>query len=215
MAQPHPPAAPSTGGTEGHPAGLTATSPQVAGPVPAEPPVPRGNRRPLVLIGCALLGIVIGVGGQQLTLTGSGPTATPAPSPSATIVTAPVTPVAPGDTSSFKKRDGVWKSQTYADANFGNLKNGIGLRLDLGTTRPLTSVTFTAENGPLTVELRAGDAPATDGKDYQLVGQPVQADGKTTLPATAGGSHRYWMIWVTKLPPDFVARIADSVVARG
>ena len=112
------------------------------------------------------------------------------------------------------QRDGVWRSQTYSDATFGGLKKGIGLRLDLGAARALTSVTFTAETGPTTVELRAGDTAGTDGSAYALVGSAVQANGATTLPAGAGGSHRYWVIWVTKLPPGLQARIADPV-ARG
>ncbi|MGZ8750621.1 MAG: hypothetical protein ACXWYP_07060 [Pseudonocardia sp.] len=127
---------------------------------------------------------------------------------------ATVIPVSPVE-SSFTKKGTSWRSQTYSDANFGNLKDGIGLLLDLGAARPLTSVAFTAETGPLTVELRAGDTRANNGKSYQLVGSPVQATGPTTMPASTGGSHRYWMIWVTKLPPSgFQARIANPV-ARG
>jgi hypothetical protein len=128
-------------------------------------------------------------------------------------VAATVIPVAPNG-SSFTLKQGSWQSQTYRDTKFGNLKKGIGLLLDLSTARQLTSVTFTAVDGPLTVELRAGDSHATDGNALKLVGPAVQANGATTLPATDGGSHRYWMIWVTQLPPSFQAKIRNPV-ARG
>ena len=209
----------ATGVTEGFPASTTATQPQfgAAGPAGAGWPPSRGlgRRRWLVLVGCAVLGIALGVTSQRLVTTGSDPVASPTPSAGATApVEAKITPVAAAG-SSFTRRDGAWRSQTYSDADFGNLKEGIGLLLDLGTARPLTAVTFTTQTGPLTVELRAGDKATDNGADYTLVGPAVQANGATTLSASAGGSHRYWMIWVTKLPPsEFQARIADPV-ARG
>jgi hypothetical protein len=238
VAQPHRPAAPSTpsstgypgpsytGVTEGLPASVTATNQQVAasgtggGPGYGEPPY--GQRRPglgrqrwLVLGACALLGTAIGVGADRLPTGGSTPSAAPSPTPSATAsVAATVTPFTTSG-SSFTERDGGWRSQRYRDAQFGNLKKGIGLRLDLGSARPLTAVTFTAGSGPLTVELRAGDTPGNDGTAYALVGSAVQANGATTLPATTGGSHRYWVIWVTQLPSSSFQAQIDDVVARG
>jgi hypothetical protein len=179
------------------------------------PPRGLGRQRWLVLVTCALLGIVIGVAAQRLPTTGGTPAAAPSPSPSATAsVAATVTAFTTKD-SSFTLRDGTWSSQSYRDAEFGHLKKGIGLRLDLGTARTLTAVTFTAETGPTTVELRAGDTVSKDGSAYELVGSAVEATGATTLPASAGGSHRYWVLWVTKLPDSgFQARITDPV-ARG
>lgn len=233
MAQPHPSTVPSTRSSAGHPGGdpgsiitssgvtqglassVTATSPHVSAPVADASPRLWSGRRGLILAGCAVLGIVIGVSGQRLTVDRPAPVAALTPSPSPTApVPAQIVPVAASGSSFPSLKDGTYKSQTYADANFGNYKKGIGLRLDLGTARPLTAVTFTAPGGPITVELRAGDTPAKDGTDYPLVGTSVQANGATTLPASTGGSHRYWMIWVTKLSPTFQARIAEPV-ARG
>jgi hypothetical protein len=201
--------------TAGPPASVTTASPQAgsAAPVGLEPRLAMGRRRWLVLAGCALLGTTIGTAGEHLTAPGSTPVVAaskPPPSPAATVVSSKIIPVSVKD-SSFTQRDGAWKSQTYADEYFGNLKKGIGLLLDLETARPLTAVTFNAETGPLTVELRAGDNFASDGSAYRLVGTPVQANGATRLPASAGGSHRFWMIWVTKLPPSCQARISNPV----
>ncbi|MDQ1287923.1 MAG: hypothetical protein QG622_1488 [Actinomycetota bacterium] len=175
-----------------------------------------GPRHWLILGACALLGTVIGTAGFQITnspppVSRLAVPATAAPSTtSATPISTQVVPVAPSGTS-FTFKEGAWRSQTYSDARFGNLKKGIGLLLDLKTARPITGVTFLAQTGPMTVELRAGDTAATTGESFQKVGQPVTANGFTTLPATTGGSHRYWMIWVTQLPPGFQARIADPV----
>lgn len=227
MAQPPRPATPSTsdpavsttGVTEGLPASVTATSPQVNPGYPDDARTRRGGpggRGWLILVACALLGTVLGVGAYRVTSGGDEPSAAPEPSPSATApVEASITPVAAAGSSFKQQKDGSWRSQTYSDPDFGNLKDGIGLILDLGTERPLTAVTFTAETGPMTVELRAGNTKENTGSKLELVGSAVQANGPTSLPATAGGAKRYWMIWVTRLPEDgFQARIADPV-ARG
>ena len=216
MAQPHPHAAPSPDATEGLPPSVTATSPQVGEPSPEHfDSAPARGRRGAILAGCAVLGIVIGVAGQRLPRGTDDPVTTLAPSPSTspTVVAAQVLPVSAKDTS-FRSKAGVWESSHYATQEFGGLKKGIGLRLDLGRARSIRTVTFTAKDGPMTVELRAGDQEATDGSAYQLVGSAVQANGATSLPAASGGSHRYWMIWVTKLPPTLQAKITDPT-ARG
>jgi hypothetical protein len=175
-----------------------------------------GPRHWAVLAACALLGTMIGIVGYQLR--NSLPPATPSVAPttaapsttSVALVSAQITPVSPSGTS-LTMKEGAWRSQRYNDVNFGNLKSGIGLVLDLRTARPLTAVTFTAKSGPMTVELRAGDVMATDGMKMRRVGPAVQANGYTTLPASTAGSHRYWMIWVTQLPPDLQAKIANPV----
>ena len=163
---------------------------------------PSPARRAAVLAACALLGVAAGVAAYRW---GTGDAAPQKAAPAARSTTAPVPVTATISSldpkgSGFPKQDGgVWRSQTYASAQFGNLKEGIGLVLDLGSAKSLRAVTFDVRTGPLTVDLRAADdkAPAVDG--YRKVGAPVTANGRATLPATSGGSHRYWLLWVTSL----------------
>jgi hypothetical protein len=170
----------------------------------ADPPAP--NRRAMILVGCAVLGTLLGLGAQSLT---SGGTSTPpakgGAASSRPTVTAAAT-VASFDPSSggsgFRKDATGWHTQTYRNATFGNLKPGVGLVLDLGSAQKLASVNLDAATAPLTVQLRAGDSPPSSSlSGFQPVGAAAQASGATSLPAAAGGSHRYWMIWVTSLAP--------------
>lgn len=152
-----------------------------------------------ILAGCAVLGIFLGIGGQALT---TGKAATPAPTASAsttTAVAATVRSFDPKGSGFTEKATDSWKTQSYRTADFGNLKEGLGLVLDLGSAQALTAVTFTATPGPITVELRAADSAAGALDGYTAVGGAVTATGATTIPASAGGSHRYWLIWVTAL----------------
>ena len=98
---------------------------------------------------------------------------------------------------------------------FGSLKPGLGLVLDLGSARGVSSVEFDAGTGPLTVELRSADQMASDISGYAAVGKSISATGSTKLTAPGGGKHRYWMIWVTALGPSaggYSASISDIAV---
>jgi hypothetical protein len=94
-----------------------------------------------------------------------------------------------------------WTSQWYATPEFGDLKQGTGLLLDMGRTVTITTVSLSLGSSPgAEVELRLGAAPdlgalpvvttATATRDLLSLrpGTPVQA--------------RYVLVWFTRLPPD-------------
>jgi hypothetical protein len=129
-------------------------------------------------------------------------TAAPTPSASSATVTAPatITSFDPSGGSGFREESGsTWRTQTYRSATFGNLKDGVGLLLDLGSAREVTSATLDVEGGPIAVELRAGDQRAASGGGYQRVANADSASGPTTLTPKDAGKHRYWLVWVTRL----------------
>jgi len=120
--------------------------------------------------------------------------------PSAETIRAEASSVDPSGGSGLRRDGDVWRTQSYASATFGNLKDGVGLLLDLGTARAVTTVSLDVE-GPIDVELRAGDRPAQDGGAFTEVATASGADGATELSGAKGGEHRYWLVWVTRLAP--------------
>jgi hypothetical protein len=148
------------------------------------------------------------------------------PTPTATVA-APITVKSvqssfdprPGG-SGFKQDGKGWHTQSYTTNKFGNYKPGVGLVLDLRSAREVTSVKFDAGAGPITVELRAGDAlptGPTGASDLSKIGaENSAAQGITTLKVPASAKqHRYWMLWVTKLgsgPEGYAAAISDITV---
>jgi hypothetical protein len=191
-----------------------------ARPYPEPGQRPSRGRRGMILTACALVGVGIGLGAQRLVTAGDDGKAAGAGKATVTAAPTPVTAQVSGFSpkgNGFRQQGSAWKTETYTTAKFGNLKPGVGLVLDLGTARALRSVKFNATTGPLTVELRAADSKPSALDDTQRVGAPASANGSTTLPATAGGSHRYWMVWVTSLAPSgggFAAEIA-GLTAQG
>jgi hypothetical protein len=109
-----------------------------------------------------------------------------------------ITSFDPSGGSGFRRDGAAWRTQTYAGPNFGNLKEGVGLLLDLGASLSVSKVTFEVVGGPIAVELRAGDSAGGATSGYQRVAADPSASGPTTLTAK-GGAHRYWLLWVTKL----------------
>ena len=108
----------------------------------------------------------------------------------------------PAGGSGFRQvRPGVWVTQTYRSATYGNLKPGVGLLLDLGGRRDLSSVTANVATPGITLELRAADSPAPSADGFPVVATKDGAAGETTLSAGDAGAHRYWLLWVPLLAP--------------
>ncbi len=141
------------------------------------------------------------VAGVVLTRNGrEGTTPAPGQSGAAVAVDPTITSLDPSGGSGFRKETGsTWRTQTYRSAEFGNLKDGVGLLLDLGSAREVTTVTLDVVGGPIAVELRAGDERASSAGGYRTVASAGSASGPTTLTPKDAGKHRYWLIWVTRL----------------
>ena len=124
-------------------------------------------------------------------------------------------PIAPRG-SGFTEKGANWATNTYnvAEPPFAGLKKGVGLVLDLGSAKAVTSVTFEAVTGPQTVQLRSADQVPSGDDNGKEAGETKQASGKTKLEASAkAGKHQYWMIWVTNPGPTRKAVIGSISVS--
>ncbi len=103
----------------------------------------------------------------------------------------------------------IWKTDHYNNtANFGGLKDGMGILVDLGSPKNVASVKVDFTTPGATVELRAGtqDFPSTADGDkqvestYQTIGTPKVNAGPVVLLNSDGQPHQYLLIWISKLP---------------
>lgn len=181
-------------------------------PVPAAAPVARPRRRSgvsrwlavtvlLVLVAAAVTAVGLARHGRPLGSARSG-----AGAGSALAIRA-VSSVDPSGGSGWRRSGAspataVWRTQHYASADFGGLKPGVGLLIDLGTSRRVISVRTTVGVAGTTVELRAADSTSAAGQHSRLLDTARAASGVTTLRAKDGGTHRYWLVWVPRLGRD-------------
>ncbi|WP_205324620.1 protein kinase family protein [Glycomyces sp. YM15] len=102
-----------------------------------------------------------------------------------------------------------WTTNTYrGDANFGNLKPGMGILIDLGEAKEVASVRVQMTSAGATVGLLGGaedPGDSSEGDQAIVDGFSVLADqvpdADTNIELKAGGETvRYIVVWVTELP---------------
>lgn len=113
----------------------------------------------------------------------------------------------------------AWSTLTYFnDPELGNLKEGVGLVLDLGEAQPVSAVTLDLVGAGTTVELRAGEQLGQMAADFDLVASAEGAGESVTLEPAEPVQARYLLLWLTRLPPvggdEYSAEVAE-VVVRG
>jgi hypothetical protein len=109
----------------------------------------------------------------------------------------------------------AWSTFTYRGSPaFGNLKDGVGLLLDLGGAQAVAGVELTSSTPGATVEIRVADEAGTDLDSFTLAADGT-IDGTTQFafeePATAG----VVLVWITGLVQSgdgFSADIAEVKV---
>lgn len=102
-----------------------------------------------------------------------------------------------------------WTTNTYrGDANFGNLKPGMGILIDLGEAREVASVRVQMTSAGASVGLLGGAEDPGDSSEGDqaivdgftvLADQVPDADTNIELKAD-GEAVRYLVVWVTELP---------------
>jgi hypothetical protein len=119
-----------------------------------------------------------------------------------------------------------WHTDSYKDtANFGNLKSGTGLLLDMGKPVSLSQVQVNVGTiGATTAEIYLGNSAAKSTgalSNFSLAGPKATGTGTLDFKTSAKATGRYVLIWLTgDLPPDpnqsghFQGRIYN-VVVRG
>jgi len=105
-----------------------------------------------------------------------------------------------------------WNTQDYKPpADFGGLKPGMGLLVNLGSAKKVASVQVWLSAPGATIELRSGnndpgssaDGDGTVLSRYTVVGdQHVDAPANVILPGASDQPTQYLLIWISKLPSD-------------
>jgi hypothetical protein len=92
-----------------------------------------------------------------------------------------------------------WHSDRYSSPEFGGLKKGLGLAVDLGEASAVHSVTVTAPGTDGTIELRTADGPDIGASTVVATGR-LTGSGTVELRPTAPVSTRELIVWFTRLP---------------
>jgi cytoskeletal protein RodZ len=103
-----------------------------------------------------------------------------------------------------------WQSQWYATPQFGMLKYGTGLLLDLGRQVTVTSVRLDlGQFGSTDMQIRVGSGTAP--QDLRVAAQASDVGGVVKLTLRHPATARYVLLWFTQLPSDGAGHYQESV----
>jgi hypothetical protein len=194
---------------------------------PAGPPVRRRGAGRVTAISVLVLVAVVGASAAAvhlLTKSPSSPSAgrsstTTTQSPAAATIITPASahgfdalnPADGGDENSNQAANVLdgnsagWATQQYFTSNFGNLKAGTGLILDLGRPVRVGSITVTFGSVPganVQIKMGASDTrSAANLASMTTVASMSDVSGSTTFTVRHPVTDQYLVIWFTKLPP--------------
>ncbi len=91
-----------------------------------------------------------------------------------------------------------WRSRTYLSPDWGNLKDGVGLAIDLGESQEVSEVDISFPQGDYGVEVYVGDEATLDATE---IGSEDEASGDITVTADEAVEGRYLLVWFTRAWP--------------
>lgn len=100
------------------------------------------------------------------------------------------------------KTSTYWETSWYSRADFGGLKSGVGLILDLGKTQQISSVKVDFIGDTTSVELRAASSDTSSMPDSLSAFSKVASGtgSEVTLKPDKAVKARYVLVWLTSLP---------------
>jgi hypothetical protein len=104
-----------------------------------------------------------------------------------------------------RRPDTSWTTEGYNSASFGQLKDGVGLVLDLGSARRARQLdlSLTTAGADFTLYAAVADdvIPPSIENGWQEVGSEQDAARDVEVDLS-GDAHRYYLVWFTSLPSD-------------
>jgi hypothetical protein len=103
-----------------------------------------------------------------------------------------------------------WTTDEYNQANFGSIKPGMGILINLGAPTKVSAVKVLVSQQGATIALGsvtadAGATPAGDdsiAKGFTKIGAAKEDAGTTTVFNVDKDTVQYLLVWVSKLPPS-------------
>ncbi len=92
-----------------------------------------------------------------------------------------------------------WRSRTYLAENWGNLKDGVGLEIDLGDTESVSEVEVSFPQGDYGMQVYVGDEVSLE--DMTEIGSLDEAADTVTITAEEAAEGRYVLVWFDRAWP--------------
>jgi len=104
-----------------------------------------------------------------------------------------------------------WRTVSYRGEDFGGLKSGVGLVLDLGGVQQVASVSLDIGIGPTDVEVRASEQRGDTADAFTTVATVESAAGTVDLIPQRPVEARYLLVWLTRIPVEAGDRYRGAI----
>jgi hypothetical protein len=95
--------------------------------------------------------------------------------------------------------DTGWFTESYSDQDFGGLKDGVGLIVDLGPNEKPQQVVLDVPQKS-SIDVYVGQDASLDGAEK--IGENAEAEGEVTFDVPEKVTGQYIILWYTKVYPD-------------
>ncbi len=103
-----------------------------------------------------------------------------------------------------------WDTEQYSTTAFGGLKPGLGLVLDARRPVKLARLTVTTPTPGFVAQIESG---SSQGGPFSIDSARQTVQGKSSF-SLRGKTARYYVVWITQLPPGRYARISEVTGRR-
>jgi tRNA A-37 threonylcarbamoyl transferase component Bud32 len=194
---------------------------------PAEPPErePRARKRRAWPLLVTLLGVAIAAAVVAVVLAtrggGGGSGGGGSPPPSRQVSLSAVASYDPQGNDRAENDDKLslatdgnpstyWETDHYANQDFGNLKDGLGIVFDAGSAVRLGKLRVRTDTPGFEAIVKAG---ASTAGPFDAVSSNRTVGSDTTFQLNVSSPERYYMLWLTRLPPGDKAHVNEVSAA--
>ena len=105
----------------------------------------------------------------------------------------------------------VWKTERYTDARFPSNKTGVGIYVDANPDVDATSLTVRTpvKGWEAEIYVADGDDPPKEIGGWTKVADGAVRSERKTFKLPGDERHRYYLVWITALPPSGQVEIAE------
>ncbi len=107
----------------------------------------------------------------------------------------------------------TWETERYRTSDFGSLKPGVGIVLDLGSPKQARQLKLQLANGGSSIEVYGSDSvpDSFDGGTQHRLASLPDASRDATLDFAGDASYQYYLVWFTRLPSDPDGGFQDGI----
>jgi serine/threonine protein kinase len=104
-----------------------------------------------------------------------------------------------------------WATEHYSSAQFGRLKDGVGLVLDVGSPQRVSRIDLRLLAGGADVEIYGADTVPNSFDQWTRLASSPDAPKSLSVDLSDGATYRYYLVWFTKLPPASNGQYQDGI----